>query len=57
MSSVVVPNSMQEAFINPEWKNAVMEEIRTLKRKGTWDLVKLLEGKSHVGYKWIFFFL
>ena len=54
MSSVVVPKLVQEALITPEWKNAVMEEIKALEKNGTWDLVKLLEGKSHVWCKWAF---
>ncbi|RVW75362.1 hypothetical protein CK203_052949 [Vitis vinifera] len=51
---VVVPKLVQEALITPEWKNAVMEEIKALEKNGTWDLVKLLEGKSHVWCKWAF---
>ena len=31
-----------------------MKEIRALEKNGTWDLVKLLKGKSHVRCKWIF---
>lgn len=31
-----------------------MEEMRTLEKNGTWELVSLLRGKNPVGYKWVF---
>ncbi|XP_073221472.1 uncharacterized protein [Cicer arietinum] len=37
-----------------EWKVVVMEEIKTLYKKGTWQLSHLPEGKKAVGCKWIF---
>ena len=54
LSSVDIPRSVEEAFAIPEWKNAVLEEMRTLKKNDTWSLVKLPQGKSVVGCKWIF---
>ncbi|RVW35685.1 Retrovirus-related Pol polyprotein from transposon TNT 1-94 [Vitis vinifera] len=51
---LIFPRSVEEAFAIPEWKNAVLEEMRTLKKNDTWSLVKLPQGKSVVGCKWIF---
>ena len=31
-----------------------MEELQSLEKNQTWDLVRLLEGKRAIGCKWIF---
>lgn len=49
-----IPNSIQEAFKIPAWKQAVMEEIKALESNGTWILTELPQGKKPVGCKWIF---
>ncbi|KAL6013658.1 hypothetical protein ACLOJK_004156 [Asimina triloba] len=36
LSPEPVPNSIQEALKNPEWRKAVGEEIRALEKNGTW---------------------
>ncbi|EOY25443.1 Cysteine-rich RLK (RECEPTOR-like protein kinase) 8 [Theobroma cacao] len=38
-----IPKNVQEAFEKPEWRAAVLEEMKALKRNGTWDVVELLE--------------
>lgn len=30
------------------------EEKESLSNNQTWDLVSLLKGKNHIGYKWVF---
>ncbi|CAM8951545.1 unnamed protein product [Rhodiola kirilowii] len=54
MSSVVIPNSVEEALNAPEWKEAILEEIKALEKNATWEKVDLPKGKSIVGSKWIF---
>ena len=36
------------------WKITMEEEITTLKRNDTWDLVPFLEGQKPIGCKWVF---
>ncbi|RVX17752.1 Retrovirus-related Pol polyprotein from transposon RE2 [Vitis vinifera] len=38
----------------PQWKEAVMEEIRALEKNETWEVMNLPRGKKPVGCKWIF---
>ena len=50
----MIPRSIEEALSVPEWKAAVLKEIRALKQNNTWSLVELPWGKSIVGCKWVF---
>jgi len=43
-----------EAAKEPEWCKAMEEEMLTIQRNETWDLVKLPEGKNAIGLKWVF---
>ena len=36
------------------WKKAMEEEMDSLAKNNTWDLVELPEGRSVVGCKWVF---
>nr|CAN77272.1 hypothetical protein VITISV_018551 [Vitis vinifera] len=54
LDSVQVPNSIQEALKNPEWRKAVSEEIKALEKNGTRVISDLPHGKKPVGCKWIF---
>jgi hypothetical protein len=36
------------------WKDAIVEEMESLHKNETWDLVKLPSGKKLVGRKWVF---
>ncbi|RVW62895.1 Retrovirus-related Pol polyprotein from transposon TNT 1-94 [Vitis vinifera] len=49
-----VPKNIHEALQQPEWRQAIREEIKALKKNGTWELSNLLKGKHLVGCKWIF---
>ncbi|KAL5851107.1 hypothetical protein ACOSQ3_006225 [Xanthoceras sorbifolium] len=54
LQQIQVPNSIHEALKIPEWKTAILEEIRALEKNQTWDLTRLPSGKRAVGCKWIF---
>ncbi|XP_073152035.1 uncharacterized protein [Henckelia pumila] len=54
LSSVIIPRSIQEALNVPEWKAAVLEEIRALQQNNTWSLVQLPQGKNTAGSRWVF---
>ncbi|KAE8719380.1 hypothetical protein F3Y22_tig00109971pilonHSYRG00141 [Hibiscus syriacus] len=48
------PLNVHEVVQSPHWKAAVLAEFEALRKNGTWTLVKLPEGRSVVGYKWLF---
>jgi hypothetical protein len=54
LSTVHVPNSVQEAIKDPRWKNAMNEEMKSLQRNATWEVIDLPAGKKPVGCRWIF---
>ena len=49
-----VPRNIQEALKSPEWKAAVLEEMKALKKNETWDVVEIPRGKTPIGCKWVF---
>lgn len=49
-----MPRNIQEALNDSDWKSAVMEEINTLRKSGTWEVVDLPMDKKTVGCKWVF---
>lgn len=51
---VFVPHSVQEALSQPNWRNAIVEEMDTLEKNHTWELVDLPKGKIVVGCRWVF---
>ncbi len=51
------PSCYQEAVDDTDsekWKVAMEEEMDSLAKNNTWDLVELPEGRSVVGCKWVF---
>lgn len=38
----------------PEWEKAIKEELRSLEKNHTWDLVDLPAGKRVISSKWVF---
>ncbi|GKA15748.1 putative RNA-directed DNA polymerase [Tanacetum coccineum] len=54
LSTVAIPNSVQEALKDPRWRKAIQEEMDALKKNWTWDEVVLPPGKKTVGCRWIF---
>ena len=54
LSIVSIPNSVQEALVDPRWKTAMNEKMKSLQKNKIWDLVDLLLGKKPVGLRWIY---
>ncbi|KAM7472007.1 hypothetical protein LguiA_010190 [Lonicera macranthoides] len=54
LSSVSIPNSVQEALCDSEWKSAMDEEMKSLLKNDTWELAELPAGKKKVGCKWVY---
>ncbi|RVX10895.1 Retrovirus-related Pol polyprotein from transposon TNT 1-94 [Vitis vinifera] len=49
-----IPNSVQEALADPRWKAAMNEEMKSLQKNETWELVECPQGKKPVGCRWIY---
>ncbi|RVW22534.1 Retrovirus-related Pol polyprotein from transposon RE1 [Vitis vinifera] len=54
LSTIVIPNSVQEALADPRWKAAMNEEMKSLQKNETWELVECPPGKKPVGCRWIY---
>ncbi|RVW24104.1 Retrovirus-related Pol polyprotein from transposon RE1 [Vitis vinifera] len=54
LSTVAIPNSVQEALADPRWKAAMNEEMKSLQKNETWELVECPPGKKPVGCRWIY---
>lgn len=54
ISHFFVPRNIQEALDDPNWKLAVMEEMNSLRRSGTLEIVDLPKENKMVGCKWVF---
>ncbi|WJZ90854.1 hypothetical protein VitviT2T_009971 [Vitis vinifera] len=49
-----IPNSVQEALVDPRWKAVMNEEMKSLQKNETWELVECPPGKKPVGCRWIY---
>ncbi|RVW22117.1 Retrovirus-related Pol polyprotein from transposon TNT 1-94 [Vitis vinifera] len=47
--TVTIPNSVQEALVDLRWKAAMNEEMKSLQKNETWELVECLPGKNPIG--------
>ena len=54
LSIVSIPNSVQEALADKRWKAAMDEEMKSLQKNETWELVDRPAGKKLVGCRWIY---
>ena len=48
------PQDFEEASRNEDWINAMNEEMATIVKNKTWEMVNLPNGKETNGLKWIF---
>ena len=48
------PHTYREAYTNPLWQQAMIEEFQALEKTHTWDLVNLPRGKFSIGCKWVY---
>ena len=51
------PTNFQEAVHSQEkcnWMGAMEEEMQSLHKNQTWELVELLKGKRAIGCKWVY---
>jgi hypothetical protein len=54
LSIVSIPNNVQEALLDPRWREAMNEEMKSLKKNNTWELVDCPPGKKIVGCRWVY---
>ncbi|WJZ81639.1 hypothetical protein VitviT2T_001472 [Vitis vinifera] len=54
LSTVAIPNSVHEALADPRWKATMNEEMKSLQKNETWELVECPPGKKPVGCRWIY---
>lgn len=48
------PESVQEAFADPQWRKAMEDEYVALVKNQTWHLVSQKEGMNLIDCKWVF---
>ena len=48
------PTTVEEALSSAHWRKAMEEEIKALKKNGTWEKCTLPSRKKIVGCKWVF---
>lgn len=52
-----IPKTYEEAVNSQqskEWKDAMKEELESLEKNNTWELVEYPQGKNVIGSKWVF---
>ena len=54
LAVVKIPNNIQEAWENPDWRKAIRDEMHALEKNGTWEVVPKPKEKVPVGCKWVF---
>ncbi|TYK14787.1 reverse transcriptase [Cucumis melo var. makuwa] len=54
LDSTMIPKDIHIALKCPEWKTAVMEEMKALEKNNTLELCALPKGHKTMGCKWVF---
>ncbi|GAU42126.1 hypothetical protein TSUD_351000 [Trifolium subterraneum] len=54
ISTLIEPNTYEEAMCDEHWKTAINAELTALLKNKTWDLVTLPPHKKAIGCKWVF---
>lgn len=52
--NILEPSNYEEASKSDEWSAAMHEEMESIDRNNTWDLVEFPEGKAPIGCKWLY---
>ena len=54
--SITETTKVDEAFIEPEWIQAMQEELHQFKLNNVWELIKRPDSRKHnvIGTKWIY---
>lgn len=53
-TSIVEPAFFHEAKGNPNWEDAMKQELVALDANRTWDIVKLPKGKKPISCRWVY---
>eukprot|EP01018_Ginkgo_biloba_P014417 Gb_10193 [translate_table: standard] len=51
---VVEPSTFEELDQEKKWKMAMDEEMDSIRKNNTWDLVPLPKGKEAIGCRWVY---
>ena len=54
LSTVSIPNNVQEALADPRWKAAMNEEMKSLQKNEMLELVDRPPGKKPDGCRWLY---
>ncbi|KAI3759537.1 hypothetical protein L6452_07424 [Arctium lappa] len=52
--SIIEPKKISEALEDPNWVEAMQDELLQFERNKVWTLVPLPKGKTAIGTKWVF---
>jgi len=52
--SIYELSSYREACSNPDWQQAMTDELQALAKTHTWDVVDLPSGKTPISCKWVY---
>jgi hypothetical protein len=52
--SSIEPNRVDEALLDPDWVNAMHEELNNFTRNEVWELVERPKNYKFIGTKWVF---
>jgi len=54
LMAVAEPINEVEALQHTVWKDVMIEELKSIEKNKTWNLVDLPSGKHQIGVKWVF---
>ena len=54
LAGIDEPSNYKETVVDDAWKQAMNDEIDSIERNKTWNLVELPPGHKPVGLKWVF---
>ena len=54
LSTLHEPHTYRKASTNPLWQQAITNELDTLHKTHTWDMIALPPRKSAIGCKWVY---